>query len=65
MANGVHNDSDEPPAASMFSRSTKRQKQLDGSDAMVNGMMNVVTTLCQAVTDKQSKYLPLHLVSRL
>ena len=36
----------------------KRHKQLDTSDAVVNGMMSVVNTLCQAVTDKQSNKPP-------
>lgn len=49
----LHTDSDEPPAASMFSRSTKRQKQPDTRDTVVNGMMSIVNTLCQAVTNKQ------------
>lgn len=51
LASGVHNDMGEPPAASMFTRGTKQQKQ---PDAVVSGMMSVVNTLCQAVTSKQS-----------
>ena len=41
----------------MVSCTTKRHKQLDTSDAVVNGM-SVVNTLCQAVTDKQSNKPP-------
>ena len=58
LASGVHTDSDEPPAASMFPRTTKRPKgtQLESSnsnDAVVSGMMNMMNTFCHAVTTKQ------------
>lgn len=59
IASGVYTDSDEPPAASMFSRNTKRQKGIQPEssssntiDAVVSGMMSVMNTLCQAVTSK-------------
>jgi len=49
---------DEPPAASMFSR-TKRQKgtqsESNTNDAVVSGMMSVMNTLCQAVTSSNDK----------
>ena len=54
LASGVHNDMEEPPADSMFTRGTKHQKQPENRDAVVSGMMSVVNTLCQAVTSKQS-----------
>ena len=50
IASGVYTDSDEPPAASMFSRTPKRQrgtqlKSSTTSDAVVSGMMSVMNTL--------------------
>ena len=58
LTSGVHTDLDEPPAASMFSR-TKRQKgtqsESNTNDAVVSGMMSVMNTLCQAVTSGNDK----------
>ena len=59
LASGVHPDSDDLLLLPcMVSCTTKRHKQLDTRDAVVNGMMSVVNTLCQAVTDKQSNKPP-------
>ena len=54
QASGVHDNMDEPPAASMFTRGMKYQKQPENRDPVVSGMMSVVNTLCQAVTSKPS-----------
>ena len=54
LASGVHDNMDEPPAASMFTRGTKHQKQPENRDTVVSGMMSVVNNLCQAVASKQS-----------
>lgn len=54
LASGVHEAKDEPPAASMFTRGTKQQKQQENHDSVVTGMMSVMNTLCQAVTSKPS-----------
>ena len=54
LASGVHDNMDEPPAASMFTRGMKHQKQPENRDPVVSGMMSVVNTLCQAVTSKPS-----------
>lgn len=53
LASGVHNDMNEPPVASMFTRGTKHQKQPENHN-VVSGMMSVVNTLCHAVTSKQN-----------
>ena len=53
LYSGIHNDMDAPPAASMFTRGTKQQRQQENRDPVVSGMLSVVNTLCQAVTSKQ------------
>lgn len=50
LASGVHDNKDGPPAASMFTRGTKQQRQSESNDAVI---MSVVNSLCQAVTSKQ------------
>ena len=51
LASGVHNDTENPPAASMFSRNTKT-KPVSESSNIVSSMVSVVNTLCDAVTSK-------------
>ena len=58
LAAETHNDLNEPPTASMFSRSkpkvTKSETSASG-DSVVSGMMTVVNTLCQSVLSNQKK----------
>ena len=51
LASGVHTNVDEPPAASMFSHS-KRQRP-DTGDDVFHGMMSVMNTLCNVVSNRQ------------
>ena len=50
LASGAHDNKDEPPAASMFTRGTKQQRQSESSDDVI---MSVINSLCQAITSKQ------------
>ena len=54
LATGVHSVLDNPPAASMFGRDKhpKRQSEPSGNETVVNQMMTVMNTLCQALTPK-------------
>ena len=52
LASGVHDNKDEPPAASMFTRGTKQQKQSESNDDVI---VSVINSLCQAVTNKQGQ----------
>ena len=66
LASGVHTNVDEPPAASMFSRSSKRQRP-NTNDDVFHGMISVMNTLCSAVSNRQvgNNNPPLQLVHHL
>ena len=57
LASGVHSDTENPPAASMFSRNTKT-KPVSESSNIVSSMVSVVSTLCDAVASKPQTSLP-------
>jgi len=54
LVSGVHSSTDDPPAASMFMHEAKHPKRNESTvnETVIDGMMSVMNTLCQALTPK-------------
>jgi len=54
LVSGVHSSTDDPPAASMFMHEAKHPKRNESTvnETVIDGMMSVMNTICQALTPK-------------